>query len=254
MSKRFLVLSMLLLLALPCVPMPAGATKDSDDYDQPADKLETAPPVKNKFTGESENEYEDGYKPISGNQSMQSGNSTSKSLMLQAQTALGAGNVDTAIQLIRKSLSENNDDADAHTVYAEALEKKMRSQTERDPELFNKVVKEWLIVMRDEVGDEKAMNFHGAGIGDFYRDEEHNLLAARHLTKLTGSAPKPWQTNARYLKKVLKPTDTDVKGVIVKRKDTTLPTDDQKDPDVVQQTKKDKQIVQKRNLDLDMDK
>jgi hypothetical protein len=139
--------------------------------------------------------------------------------MFQADYALKLGNVEGALALIKKSLAENDDDADAHCLYAKALEKKLRGQEKRDPKLFNKCVKEWLIVMREEKGAEKGLYWHGISTpyGRSFGDEDNSLLAAQRLYKLTGSVPKNGQSDRKYLIRVLKPTTTEVRGKILNR-------------------------------------
>jgi len=66
---------------------------------------------------------------------------------------------------------------------------------------------------------ERGEAAHGINpMGHFYEDEEHGISARRHLVKLTGYAPKPWETNARYLKRVLLPSTGTVSGAVIKDK------------------------------------
>jgi len=187
-----------------------------------------------------------------------------KSLSFLAENSLREGNVDKAIHLLKQALSMDNDDADAHALYAEALERKLRKQDEKDPELFNKCVREWLLVMRNEVGEEKGMNVKGVGvpgIATFYRDEDHNIQARNHLVKLTGSAPRAWETNTKYLKRVLEKPHEMVAGKVVnKAKDTDVKKDQYNYEDdpvanrTVGQKKHDAKVVQQRETDIDMEK
>ncbi len=60
------------------------------------------------------------------------------------------------------------------------LEAKLRSGEEKSPEAFKDCIKEWLLILRNEVGAEKGMTAHGIGIpgmGKFYEDEEHTIEA-----------------------------------------------------------------------------
>jgi hypothetical protein len=138
-------------------------------------------------------------------------------LMFQADYLFKAGNVEGALAMIKKSLAENDDDADAHCLYAKVLEKKLRGQEKRDPKLFNKCVKEWLMVMREERGPEKGLYWHGFSTpyGRSFGDEDNSLLAAQHLYKLTGTVPRNGQSDRKYLIQVLKPTTTEVRGKIL---------------------------------------
>ena len=51
-----------------------------------------------------------------------------------------------------------------------------------------------------------------------YMDEERGMLARTELEGLTGRSPKPWETDKRYLEKVLRPAATAVAGSVVKSK------------------------------------
>jgi len=156
---------------------------------------------------------------INSNQLLELGMVTPKSLVFEGEKALYAGDADRAILVLRRSIDRNTEDADAHMLYARALEMKLKSQTERDPGLYNECVKEWLIVLRNHAGEEKGEGAHGINLfGHFYQDEEHGIDAKQHLVKLTGYAPKPWETSAKYLKRVLLPTTSTVSGAIVKEK------------------------------------
>lgn len=138
-----------------------------------------------------------------------------------AEVAIDNGNYDQAIQMCREALSKDDDDMDLHLVYAKSLESKLGSQEERDPYLFNACVKEWLHVLRGESGDEKGLTFHGLTLpfmGQWYQDEERAISARKHLVRLTGRAPKGWETDKKYLDNVLHSADTAVAGSVVKGK------------------------------------
>jgi len=202
-------------------------------------------------------------KPVYSDELMTSGQTTPRNLALLGEKSLNSGNYEKAIQLLKRSLSLDSDDADAHCLYAQALEKKYRKQEEKDPELFNKCVREWLLILRNEVGEEKGLGYKGItvpSLGTFYRDEDHNILAHRHLVKLAGSVPKGWESNAKYLKRVLQPTTTAVSGKVLKAKNTKAANkadpynyEDDSDQKPVQ-TKRDQKILQKREADIDMEK
>jgi hypothetical protein len=121
--------------------------------------------------------------------------------------ARNGDNIDQAIALCRKSLAKNNDDIDVHLSYAQLLESKFNEQGENDPNLYLDCVKEWLMVLRNEVGDEKGMTLHGVGLpftGFLYKDDDRFVLAKAHLLSLTGIEPKGWETDTKYLQKVSK--------------------------------------------------
>jgi len=171
----------------------------------------------NTYTGEAEPEYPDGYKPVTNMDVFGMSGSSAATLMFQADYLFTHGNTEGALALIKKSLAENDDDSDTHCLYAKILEKKLRAQEHRDPKLFNKCVKEWLIVMREERGAEKGLYWHGFATpyGRSFGDEDKSILAAQRLYKLTGMIPKNGQSDKKYLRLVLKPTTTEVTGKLL---------------------------------------
>ena len=58
-------------------------------------------------------------------------------------------NIERAITLLQKSVQLAPRDMDGHILYAEALEKKLAKQKDRDPALYNSVVKQWLYVAKN---------------------------------------------------------------------------------------------------------
>jgi hypothetical protein len=129
------------------------------------------------------------------------------------------GQYDEAIRFLRASLQKNYDDSDTHKAYAVALEKKLKTQTERDPDLYAKCVKEWLILLREEVGLEK-LTFHGLnvpGSGMLFADETFAIPAKAHLQALTGFCPRAWETDAQFLKRVTKSGSVGVTGKVIKQ-------------------------------------
>lgn len=146
---------------------------------------------------------------------------TATMLQYEGERALETGNLERSLTLLKRSIDMDDDDCNTRLLYAKALEAKLRTQHERDPALFKNCVKEWLIVMRDEVGDQKGVGIHGVSfLNSFYDDEDREMLAKKHLIKLTGSAPRAWETDAHYLAKVLRPGAELVKGKIVDKDNT----------------------------------
>jgi hypothetical protein len=140
---------------------------------------------------------------------------TSGALLLQAKQCMRQHNYNKALRLLKRAIKLNDDDMDIRVLYAEALDEKLSHQVEKDPEIFNDCIKSWLIVARQEIGDEKGMTIKGIGfMGGQYADQDWALKAKKRLRVLTGYSPKPWETNDRYLKKVLRPAETSVTGVV----------------------------------------
>ncbi|MBS2009296.1 MAG: tetratricopeptide repeat protein [Cyanobacteria bacterium SZAS TMP-1] len=144
---------------------------------------------------------------------------SASSLANRARVSLRNGNYKRATALCRKALQKDDDDIDIHLTYAECLEQQLAHQAEKDPQLFQKCVREWLIVYRNEVGDEKGMTLKGLNLlGTMWNDEHRGGIAAKHLKGLTGYLPRIWETDGRYLAKVLKPADTVVTGRVTRIK------------------------------------
>ncbi len=142
------------------------------------------------------------------------------SSLVGAEMALRSERVDRSIQLARRAMQRNPDDMDVHKALAEALDRKLEHQIDKDPQMFAECVREWLIVMRNGVGLEKGTNFHGIGIFDsLYGDDEYYGEAKLRLKHLTGYVPKPWESNEKFLKRVLKPAQTELKGKILRKSD-----------------------------------
>jgi tetratricopeptide (TPR) repeat protein len=140
---------------------------------------------------------------------------TPSALLLQAKQFMRHHNYNKALKLLKRAIQLNDDDMDIRVLYAEALDEKLSHQAEKEPEIFNECVKSWLIVARQEVGLEKGMTFKGIGfMSGQYADEDWAGKAKKRLRVLTGYSPKLWETDDRYLKKVLKPAETSVSAVI----------------------------------------
>lgn len=149
--------------------------------------------------------------------------STPFSLTVQAQRALKSDHPEHAIKLCRRAMELDPDCAETHQIYAEALERKLAKQPTEDPELFNLCIREWLAVLRNQFGEEAGTSFHGIAIpgagGKFYEDEDRHRPARQHLIKLTGTSPKVWETNERFLKRVERAGTTSVSAKIIKDED-----------------------------------
>ncbi len=140
---------------------------------------------------------------------------SARSLLMTARQCMRHHNYNKAISFLSRAVKLDPDDPDVVCLYAEALEEKLSHQVEKDPTVFNLCVKNWLSIVRNEVGEEKGTTYKGIGIGaGYYQDEERTMKAKHSLKALTGYLPKPWETNDRYLRRVLKPASTSVMATI----------------------------------------
>lgn len=126
-------------------------------------------------------------------------------LVTMAQRALAQHHYDKAIAIARSGLQRNHDDLDLHMVYAEALEEKLTQQAGFDESVFRECLREWLIVMRSNLGEERGINILGFGGGDsFWADNARFKEARAHIKDLTGTIPHSWETSARFVHRALK--------------------------------------------------
>ncbi|MDP3506641.1 MAG: tetratricopeptide repeat protein [Candidatus Melainabacteria bacterium] len=140
---------------------------------------------------------------------------SARSLLMVARQCMRHHNYNKAITLLSRAVKLDPDDPDVICLYAEALEEKLSHQVEKDPTVFNLCVKNWLTILRNEAGEEKGATYKGIGIGmGYFQDEERTTRAKLRLKALTGYIPKPWETNDRYLRRVLKPATTSVTATI----------------------------------------
>jgi dihydroneopterin aldolase len=155
---------------------------------------------------------------------MDSDTHSPKMLLIEGEQAFRGGDLDIAMRKVKQSLALDNDDMDAHLLYASIMDEQLSNQSEKDPNLFNRTVEEWLDVMRNRYGEEKRMRWHGINpFGDLYHDDERSIPAKTALIKLTGSAPHTFETDAHYLKRVLMPATETVTAKVMKNGKTANP-------------------------------
>ncbi len=207
---RLLFLSMSLLISINGV---FAANSDNSQQDQEDRSYASNDAVSGKGTqGYAMDEY--GAQELNGR--------SAKMLLIEGQQALHGGDLVNAMHKVKRSLELDDDDMDAHCLYADIMDEQLRRQTEKDPSLYNKCVEEWLAIMRNRYGEEKGMRFRGINpCGDLYHDDERSIVAKRALVKLTGYSPKTLETDAHYLKRVLLPTTEKVSGTVVSSKTKT---------------------------------
>ena len=139
------------------------------------------------------------------------------------------------MKLGQKAIEMDRDDLDARVAYGEALYE-MYQRDKENKDIYNKCVKAWLIVHRNVLGNETSTAFKGISLplaNKFFEDENYGILAKHRLKSLCGRLPKFYESNSRYLRKVLIPIEN-VEGTIVSTREKT--GDDKKSNDPIDDT------------------
>ncbi len=144
----------------------------------------------------------------------------SKIQYMQSEISLRNDDVNRAVSMGRRAVELDPNDIDARVALGEALYQKIKkSKKKPKPEVYNECVKTWLMVLRNIVGDESNMGYKGISIPlveRFYEDEDRTILARTRLTAVCGRVPKFWETNKKFLDKVLLPeASTSVAGSVI---------------------------------------
>lgn len=140
---------------------------------------------------------------------------TGNTLQHLGRDCLRDGNYLKAMLVMQKAIKLSPNDVENYVMYAEAMQGVLERQEDKDPELFNKCVGVWLQVLRSEVGEEKGLSYKGLSLDNgLYGDEDTVFKAKRQLRKLTGYVPKPWETDNKYLTRVLRGAKTSVTAEI----------------------------------------
>jgi hypothetical protein len=126
---------------------------------------------------------------VRSDQFLELGMGSANALRLEGESSLRNGHLDRAITVLQRSVEMAPMDMDGRIMYAQALEQKLISQKERDPALFNFLVKQWLFVAKKSEFADQAMQ------------------GRSHLVNLTGVAPKLFEKEPKYLARVLMPED-----------------------------------------------
>lgn len=139
---------------------------------------------------------------------------------MQSEISLRNDDVNRAVSMGRRAVELDPNDIDARVALGEALYQKIKKAKKKTkPEVYNECVKTWLMVLRNIVGDEANMGYKGISIPlveRFYEDEDRTILARSRLTAVCGRVPKFWETNKKFLDKVLLPeATTSVAGSVI---------------------------------------
>jgi hypothetical protein len=126
---------------------------------------------------------------VRSDQFLELGMGSANALRLEGESSLRNGHLDRAITVLQRSVEMAPMDMDGRILYSQALEQKLISQKERNPSLFNFLVKQWLFVAKKAEFADQAM------------------IGRAHLMNLTGVAPKMFEKEPKYLARVLMPED-----------------------------------------------
>lgn len=140
-------------------------------------------------------------------QVLESSRPSAAAYRMEADAALNSNRFERAIELARKSLKKDNNDIDTHRILAEALETKLEVQGSDNQALLRECLTEYLVVMKADVGEEKGLSLLGPGLMAYLYgndDSTRYLLAKSRIKHLTGSLPRPWETNNIFFKRVIK--------------------------------------------------
>ncbi len=130
---------------------------------------------------------------VTSDQFLELGVPTPNALRMEGEQSMRIGNLDRALTVLQRSVEMSPMDIDGRIMYAEALEKKLLKQRKRDPKLYNFIIKQWLYVAKKSEFVDQSMQ------------------GVSHLQGLTGTVPKRWEKEKKFLSRVLVPEDAHVK-------------------------------------------
>ncbi len=120
-------------------------------------------------------------------QLLELGSLTPGALSIEGEQSLRQGSIDRALKVLQRSVELAPLDMDVRILYAQTLEKKLAMKNDKkDPRLFNFTVKQWLFVYN------KA---------EYY---DQKMLGLNNIVSLTGTKPKRWESNAKFLARVMR--------------------------------------------------
>jgi hypothetical protein len=122
---------------------------------------------------------------VTSDQFLELGQPSSNALRMEGEQSMRMGHLDRAIMVLQRSLELSPMDVDTRIAYGEALEKKLMTQRDKDPALFNFLIKQWLYIA-------KKAEF-----------PDQQVIGRAHLYNMAGDAPKPWESSKKFLNRVL---------------------------------------------------
>jgi hypothetical protein len=126
---------------------------------------------------------------VTSDQLLELGLPTTEALRLEGEQCLRTGETDRALTVLQKSVEMAPWDMEGRILYAAALGKKLAERDGKDNALFNFVVKQWLFVYKHtEFADQQVQ-------------------ALSNLYALTKEKPKKFESERKYLYRVLKPEE-----------------------------------------------
>jgi hypothetical protein len=141
---------------------------------------------------------------VNSDQFLELGVPSANGLRIEGEQAMRMGKLDRAIMVLQRSIELAPMDMDGRILYGEALEKKLIKQKDRDPALYNFVVKQWLFVAKNaEFADQGMQGFN-------------------HLMKVCGTIPKKWEKEKKFLARVLIPEDGSAKVKLGRANQTAM--------------------------------
>ncbi len=121
----------------------------------------------------------------------------------RAMQAMQDSNRELRLRELLRASNSNVDDLDIHVQIAETCEQLCRSGPKNsEMEMYRLALKHWLIVMRNEVGEEANMNFRGFTIlPGVFDDEDRSRKARNRIKELAGCLPRPWESRDAFIKR-----------------------------------------------------
>lgn len=176
---------------------------------------------------EAKKSEEKKYKPVSTYESFNRGRTEKKAhiYLLQSELALRANDYTRAVKLGKQAVESDPENMQARVALGEALSAYLKELDETNADYIptkNEAIKTWLVVLRNLVGSERGLNIKGVGspfFNKFFEDENRVVKAKSRIKELCGRTPKFWETNEKFLQKVIT-VETGVSGKVVEDKAT----------------------------------